>query len=95
MLFKETENIYSRFEIPLFVLICAEATQTDAKARDTLIEMRDLLVTPNLIAFIESIDRLTSLCCLILSEIPPAPQVYQSLNLFYYLVGSIVGWGCQ
>lgn len=55
--------------------LSVEATRTDARARDVLIEIRDLLVTKSLLDFTETIDRLTSLCCFVLSETPPSAQV--------------------
>jgi hypothetical protein len=52
-----------------------EASQTDTKARDVLIETRDLSVTKSVIKFTEAIDHLTALCCLVMNETPPTAQV--------------------
>lgn len=40
-----------------------------------MIEIRDLSVTKNTVDFTEGIDRLAALCCIILGDTPPAPQV--------------------
>lgn len=64
-----------RFSKYFLVDIVLEASKTDLKARDTLIEIRDLSVTKSTIDYTEGIDRLTSLCCMILGDTPPAPQV--------------------
>jgi hypothetical protein len=66
----------SRPPLPLVPhILFVEASRTDARARDVLIEIRDLLVTKSILDFAETVDRLTSLCCLVLSESPPSAQV--------------------
>ena len=52
------------------------AAQTDTRARDTLIDPRDLTVTSHMVDFAQTADNLTLFCCVILNEAPPAPQVY-------------------
>jgi hypothetical protein len=52
-----------------------EASRTDSKAREVLIETRDLSVTKSVLDFTETIDHLTSLCCLVMNETPPTAQV--------------------
>jgi hypothetical protein len=48
---------------------------TDAKARNELIEARDLTVSPTMIDLAVMADQLTTLCSIVLCEPPPAPQI--------------------
>lgn len=52
-----------------------KGAMTDARARNELIEARDLNVSAAMIDVAAMADELTMLCCVLLCEQPPAPQI--------------------